>query len=613
MKNLRTEMMCDVVCEVERGTQSYESYVQSIENYAEDIEAYTRNMKEEYERYGSLLKEERGDQTGIFDQNQGQGDIEDDNYIATLRLDEYQDYCEKQIMMEEEFISEKDLVNAFSVDENGFKIMKNKETKLQQAEFPLESFPLVLKNFAVELAEEVQAPIELCAVTILGGMATSVQGKYQITSKKSVTVPLNLYLLSVSGASNRKSSIMKQVSAPFEKFMEEKMEKRKKEIVERNALIRIYEQKKLKLEKECEGRYDSKFAELLQVITELDSLRNEEKNEVETLFISNSTVEALLYALEQNAERITIMSADAGIIEIFAGKYSKGSADIELLLCAFDGAACVHHRVRNGETKLKNPLITMNLATQEIVLNKMINNVEISEKGLLSRFLVTQPDSIIGTRKARSQHMSDSTRKEYEDLITSFLKMSYTQKPIKLHLDEEALSLAYENEMEIEERLIKDLSSMDAWGGKLYGQQLRIAGLLHLAKHYKDVNNTTVSRDTIESAICIGEYFTNQMKRILFEKNGQRDEMKIDSEYMMERLLKSSDLNKGDKIWNISWRDLKRGCSKRALEGRHEIVRDYLVNEGIIKVEKKDSGKESKGGRPSEIIYVNPLYIDSLN
>jgi hypothetical protein len=53
---------------------------------------------------------------------------------------------------------------------------------------------------------------------------------------------------------------------------------------------------------------------------------------------------------------------------------------------------------------------------------------------------------------------------------------------------------------------------MTDWGGKLVGATVRIAGLLHLAKHLRDGWNRPITADTFADATDIGAYFTAHAK-----------------------------------------------------------------------------------------------------
>lgn len=57
-----------------------------------------------------------------------------------------------------------------------------------------------------------------------------------------------------------------------------------------------------------------------------------------------------------------------------------------------------------------------------------------------------------------------------------------------------------------------DLAHMTDWGGKLTGATVRIAGLLHLAKHFRDGWDTPITADTFAAARDIADYYTEHAK-----------------------------------------------------------------------------------------------------
>lgn len=93
--------------------------------------------------------------------------------------------------------------------------------------FPTESLPPIIGNYAHAVAESLQVSEDMAAVAILGIVSLSVMGSFYIEPKTDWIEPLNLYILITARPSERKTPVLKEVSAPVYEYAKEENERRR--------------------------------------------------------------------------------------------------------------------------------------------------------------------------------------------------------------------------------------------------------------------------------------------------------------------------------------------------------------------------------------------------
>ena len=266
-------------------------------------------------------------------------------------------------------------------------------------------------------------------------------------------------------------------------------------------------------------------------------------------------------------------------------------------------------RKGRGSEFIENPALTILLTVQPAVLSQIMGNDEMSGRGFLARFLYALPASRIGQRSYRVKPIPDKVREGYNDLIYRLLSIPDIGFPRELSLSEEADKLAEEFFLEIESKLADELEIIEGWAGKLHGQTMRIAGIFHCCEYIEAAGNTPVSGETMSKAIQVGRYFLEHAKAA-FAIMGLSDPPEVkDAKYILKRLNEYGQ-------HEISKRNLYQLCRNRSgmekAEGMEKGLNE-LVQRGYIRIfkiqpESQNSQNPQKGGRPSWMIEVNPIY-----
>ncbi len=217
------------------------------------------------------------------------------------------------------------------------------------------------------------------------------------------------------------------------------------------------------------------------------------------LFVNDITPESLASMVAEQKNRMSVFSDEGGIVETMAGLYSGGNSNIDILLKGWDGGYLRQKR-KDRELEIE-PLLTINLTVQPIIIQSLGSKKAYSGKGLLERFLYCLPKSKLGYRTNDKAPVSLQTRNNYNHKIRELLNVPYQEDPTILTLNDEAYQewREFQNAIEIDLRPDGRLAICKGWGGKICGHVLRIAGILHVARY--ENSTTKIDKSTVGKAL----------------------------------------------------------------------------------------------------------------
>jgi hypothetical protein len=261
-----------------------------------------------------------------------------------------------------------------------------------------------------------------------------------------------------------------------------------------------------------------------------------EEEETPIFIVDDITTEALFKVMTENNERMSVISAEGGIFQIMAGKYStRGYSNFDLYLKAHAGDPCSSHRVGRNAQFMESPSLTMCLAVQHDVINEIGCNPQFRGRGLTGRFLFNRCKPKAGYRIRQTKTISDEILQIYKKHITDLMNVSFYNTTILMTDDAQALWDSFYNETEEEMRRSGKLYTIKDWGSKLAGAVARISGLLHFAQHGPGATDKQISIDTVISAIDIGKYYKQHALAVfgLMGDNPQVQAAKLILKYLL--------------------------------------------------------------------------------
>lgn len=349
-----------------------------------------------------------------------------------------------------------------------------------------EDFPPDLWAMIDAVSKSTETPPELAGLMALAVIGTACQKRFVIEIEPGYREPLNIWALVALGPANRKSAVLKIMVAPLTEWeidqaiihgplikntqlMRDNHEGRIKEIQRQYA--------KEKDEKKCKG--------LLKQIEELNS-KLEDVPVKPQIMAQDITPERLGTLMAIHGERMSIFSAEGGIFDIIAGRYSNGNPNLDIFLDSHSGDSVRVDRGSRDPVQLKLPALSMGLCVQPDVLKSMASKPGFRGRGLVGRFLYALPLSTLGHRKLESIPMPKGLEFNYKRAIKVLLEMLLPEgdTPI-IKLSAKALEAWKDFQRWVETGLEEggEFEHMQDWAGKLPGAAARIAGLFHCYEH----------------------------------------------------------------------------------------------------------------------------------
>ncbi len=358
--------------------------------------------------------------------------------------------------------------------------------------------PSPLKEFAQELANSKETPEGMAVMVILSVLATTLQGKFEVKAQEEAGYKetVNLYTLTTLPPANRKSAVLNACIAPLAEWEKEQREVLEPEIKRQNS--RYESEKKLIDDMRKKLKSDGDSSALIEEIANKEAELKAPEN-LPRLFVNDITPESLASLVAEQKNRMSVFSDEGGIIETMAGLYSSGNSNIDILLKGWDGGYLRQKR-KDRELEIE-PLLTINLTVQPIIIHSLGSKKAYSGKGLLERFLYCLPKSKLGYRTNDKPHLSSKIRNDYSHKIRELLNIPYQENPIILTLSYEAYLewREFQNTIEVDLRPDGRLAMCQGWGGKICGHALRIVGLLHVAQYGSLTSK--IDKDAISKAL----------------------------------------------------------------------------------------------------------------
>ena len=379
--------------------------------------------------------------------------------------------------------------------------------------FPVDALPTLMADMVTAMEDRIQAPVTLCAHSVLSAAVLACQGLADIRKPDSGRpMPLSLFLLVVAASGERKSSCdglaLKAVSAVEARFKETYADDMRRYRADKAAFDG--EVSKVKSDRKIDKD------ERQQRLRAMD-----EPTEPAAPFLraTEATYEGLLNFLAKGRASIGVFSAEGG--SFLGGHGMSDDAKTRTLTGLStlydDGSA---QRIRAKEiTIIDGHRVSISLAAQARIAAALLGDELAKDQGFLGRFLVCYPDSRIGTREVRrAAEGSDPRIDAFTARVARLLALQEgDHAPLllpALDLDDEAWEVFRAFAQAIESNLGegKQWHPIQAAAQRLPENVCRIAGVLHLFAH--GATNKPIDGDTMASACEVGAFYLKEALRV---------------------------------------------------------------------------------------------------
>jgi hypothetical protein len=388
--------------------------------------------------------------------------------------------------------------------------------------YPLEALGSTLELAASDLYTVVQAADGICAHGILGFATHAVQG-FANVAVDGRTYPLNNNFLSIASRSARKSEVDRKAGLVHREIEKKLLEEYQRALDVYRDESEIYKTERDKITKD-------KGATMPEKNDALAKLREKEpKPPLNPLLVfSDPTVQGM-YKLFKGGTPSKYLCADEGG-QISGGhsmKHNEKMYSSTVYSKYWDGDSIPRIRGGDGASCLEGVRLSMHLMMQDNVAANFFNDGCMRDQGLISRFLVTYPSSLVGSRGYKAEDVAKSPGmlafyEHVRKILSEPLPLRIDEEtgqprnelePRSIHLEEDAKQLwveAYEG-IEAASGKGRRFESIEGFAGKAPNHMIRLAGVMAL---FDDIHRETVPVQYMENAITLVQYYLNERLRI---------------------------------------------------------------------------------------------------
>lgn len=467
--------------------------------------------------------------------------------------------------------------------------------------FPVDSLPQAISDMVCAVADFTQTDTAMAGTASLTALAACTGGRAEIEVRAGWQEPLNIYTASLNLPGERKSAVQTTMAKPVyaaERSLAEAVAPAHRDAATRKDIaLKNAERLRNAAAKEDNPDEQGKLIDrAVFAAAEADSIK---VPPIPRLIADDTTPEAAASLLAEQGGRLAIISAEGGIFDIIAGRYSGNIPNLDIWLKGHSGDPVRIDRKNRPPEYIPRPALTLGLMLQPSVLDAIAANRQFRGRGLLARFLWAYPVSKVGRRSVESPSVPETVEQAYTAAVQGLASALNTRTEVAvLKLTDSAYKAVVAIAEKVEPALADDgeLAALKDWGSKFVGTIARIAGILHLAEHGPDGLTQPVTATTVLAAYRLGEYYRACAIRAFTEMG--TDQITADANFLLDRIqLLGQD--------EVSERDMQRaGKSRFKTKADLKPVLSRLVDAGYLLALPKP---EPTGGRPASPRYkVHP-------
>jgi hypothetical protein len=471
--------------------------------------------------------------------------------------------------------------------------------------FPVGSLPQPVAEMVTAVSEFTQTDPGMPATSALSVLSACTGGHAVIEIRGGWRETLNLYTATVAAPGERKSAVQQLLAYPLMDTEKQLADKGIAARIEAETRRHVAEQtaERLKREASKADGTDAWSSAMADAIGGAQLAAQIEIPAVPRILADDITPEKAATLLAEQGGRLAIISAEGGIFDIIAGRYSNNLPNMDLWLKGHSGDMLRVDRASRAPEYVPHPALTLGLMIQPAVLQAIAANPMFRGRGLLARVLYALPESKVGHRRIAPTPINTEVVERYNTTIAGLAAgmHEWCSDPAVLVLTGPAREAMLTIEEKVEPTLADDgrLAHLKDWGSKYVGAIARIAGIIHLAKLGSDKGPyTPVDAVTILEAARIGDYF--EVCAINAFTRMRTDQCLSDALYLLERIAHAG-------LGEMSERDMFSACNRSRFPTKDAmnpaLVR--LVDHGYLAP--LETARKPGGGRaPSPRFRVHP-------
>jgi hypothetical protein len=386
-------------------------------------------------------------------------------------------------------------------------------------DYPIDALGDLLGGAALDIYDQIQAPLAICAQSVLASAALAIQTHIDIRLPFGQTSPVSLFMITISESGCRKSCADKEASAFITQREAELKEKNEQSLLQYKNAKDVWDALRRQILNDKSGK-DQQTLE-----SELNRLGDPPKPPTEFLLTSpEPTYEGICGYYINGQPSIGLYSDEGGQFLSGHGMNSDNKIKTAAGLCTLWGAGAIK-RMRGGDGTivLIGKRLSLHLLIQPGVVDGLLSDPELLQQGLLSRLLVVFPPHLFGTRFSTTKKVRDGRAvKDFNDKMLDIVRKELPVdrkgrnelSPRILEMTPEAQAAFYKFSDAIELR-IKDGGDMESIRGfcsKLAEQASRIGAIIAFAE---DPGISHLQKHHFDRGAVLAEYYAQEALRLL--------------------------------------------------------------------------------------------------
>lgn len=371
-----------------------------------------------------------------------------------------------------------------------------------------------LKAAALAIQSKTQAPIEICAQSVLAVATLAVQAHIDVELPGGGIKPVVNMFVSIAESGERKTSVDKIALAPV-RDMESQWNR------EHKLATADYENRLVAWKSARSGVKKGTAADMLAALGQIGL--EPEAPPHPMLICSDVTPEALVLHLEKGRPMAGLFTAEGGILVGGAAFTDESRMRTAALLNSlWDGEPIRRQRVGTGTTFLPGRRCCAHIMMQQVVADRLLGDSMLDGMGMLARMLVVAPESTAGSRLfKRDAPENAAILQAYNDRITALLRMEpatndldnreLAPRVLPLDADASAEWIIFHDQCETAIRKNGELVTIKPFAAKLAEHAGRLSAVLTA---YADPQAQLVPLWAMKSGIQLAGHFAMEMLRL---------------------------------------------------------------------------------------------------
>lgn len=391
---------------------------------------------------------------------------------------------------------------------------------------PADPFPVDalggLTAAARGIHERTQAPLATCGQSVLAAATLAVQGLADVELPTRQVRPSSCFFVTIAATGERKTSVDSEALRPIRRQEADLREEHAERALDhQNDLVAWEKAREASIKKLGRDRTAIKAA--------LDEIGEKPKPPwLPVLVVQEPTYEGLCKLLAVSRPSLGIFSNEGG--QFMGGHGMADDAKLRTaagLSALWDGDAIKRVRA-DGTTILPDRRLSMHLMAQPDVAGGWLNDPLLADQGLLSRVLVSAPDSTAGTRFWREWSGSNALA-EYDRRLFDLVRQPLPVDQAGGGVRPRALSLSptarrawvdFYDHVEARVRPGGEFETIKGLANKLAEHAARLAAVLSVAA---DSDAGEVDIEAMECGTALARHYAAEARRLLQGSAGDPD------------------------------------------------------------------------------------------